>query len=262
MHDHLPGGSCAHQQQRDEEITALRAIYQDDINVTAHPQQGQVQLHVQLQTHPVQNRNPLVTLTLLLPKNYPQTPPQVVQLNHQSYQKILPTVARAAAECAGQVCLLQLIQLTQETLLQETVPESQPRLQEDTTFTDQEACIRIDHMRQCSHYLKLLQKWCSQLGLSGRVFYRNASGRPIVGKGRLVMWRDVYVLVRGETCAIGEFVKRLRTEYVDVDSRGQRCRERQSSLLWRRVCVDDGAWSGKSWDVGEYDGAPPVFPNL
>ena len=44
----------------------------------------------------------------------------------------------------------------------------------------------------------------------------------------------VYVVLGGDGDAVQGFLTRLRTEVVDVDSKGNKCRERQSTVMCRR----------------------------
>jgi len=84
--------------------------------------------------------------------------------------------------------------------------------------------IRIDHMNDQKGYQKLLKKWASQLGLRGVLYWK-------MGERRV---EDVFVALVGDHDGeqIKEFSTRLRTQYVDVNLRGIRCRERQSKVIW------------------------------
>ena len=102
-------------------------------------------------------------------------------------------------------------------------------------------------MNDSSGYVKKLRKWAAALGLAVRLFYAeegrgadatatapadedDSDDRPPSG-GRV---EGVFVVLAGEDDAIGGFLARLRTEMVDVDSRGAKCRERKSEVLCRR----------------------------
>ena len=50
--------------------------------------------------------------------------------------------------------------------------------------------------------------------------------------------QGVRLLLVGESTAIALFVERLRQEYVDVDLRGKKCRERQSRVLMTKSAKD------------------------
>ena len=90
------------------------------------------------------------------------------------------------------------------------------------------AVVRIDHMNCRKTYCRLLERWSGDLGLGVRLFFR-AGGlrRPKGAEG-------VLACLSGAPEAIGAWLHRLRTEYVDVDARGAKCKERQSTVLANR----------------------------
>ena len=107
------------------------------------------------------------------------------------------------------------------------------------------AVVRIDHMNDSSGYVKRLQKWATQLGLAARLFYaaqkdgKDGKGASAArcGKGppRGGRVEGVYVVLGGDGEAVQGFLTRLRTEVVDVDGKGNKCRERQSTVMCRRA---------------------------
>ena len=121
----------------------------------------------------------------------------------------------------------------------------------------------MDHMNDSKGYVRTLQKWCANLGLDARVFWSEPSGVPtaasdatsrphkawtsedvdgepetiargVVGPPTGGRVENVFVVVGGDGDDVQKFLARLRTEYVDVDSKGNKCRERQSTVLCRR----------------------------
>eukprot|EP00937_MAST-01D_sp_MAST-1D-sp2_P000323 g323.t1 len=97
-----------------------------------------------------------------------------------------------------------------------------------------ELCITfIDHMNDGKGYSKKLAHWAEQLGLRGMQFARTArSGQA----GRL---ESAIVMLHGSGDGIGEWLTRLRTQYVDVNSKGLRCKERKSNVLSRHRAPDE-----------------------
>ncbi len=91
----------------------------------------------------------------------------------------------------------------------------------------EEAVVVIDHMNEAVPYMRLLERWASEEGLEGAVLYAGGDG-----SGRRV--HGVTVVLQGGAAGVGGFLQRLRTELVDVDAKGRRCRERQSTVLCRR----------------------------
>ena len=102
-------------------------------------------------------------------------------------------------------------------------------------------CVRIihlDHMNDYRGYTKRLHKWTKQLGLAGVCFLPlHTSPRP----------RHVFVMLESTHDAMhfngAEFMRRLRTEHVDKNSRGDPCLERMSSVSPDDISIAVGALS-------------------
>ena len=77
----------------------------------------------------------------------------------------------------------------------------------------------LDHMRDRSGYTRLLEAWCLELGVSGRLV------DPADTAGLLVV-------AAGPREAVGKLLVRWRTRSVDVDSRGRPCKERMMKVLY------------------------------
>eukprot|EP00750_Incisomonas_marina_P021788 INCI470.1.p1 GENE.INCI470.1~~INCI470.1.p1 ORF type:complete len:721 (-),score=131.06 INCI470.1:63-2225(-) len=105
----------------------------------------------------------------------------------------------------------------------------------------QRRIIRIDHMNDSKSYIALLQSWGSELELSGRIFFHSVTAGPrkhappspqTSGRQRV---EGVYVVLEAQGITadskLAEFEKRLRTNYVDVNSKGFRCKERKSTVI-------------------------------
>jgi len=91
------------------------------------------------------------------------------------------------------------------------------------------AVIRIDHMNDSVSYLKSLGRWCDAEGLGCRVFHKPPTDEN--GKRRV---EGVFVALSGSNEGIKSFAQRLRTEFVDVDRHGVKCKERKSTVLAHR----------------------------
>ena len=77
-------------------------------------------------------------------------------------------------------------------------------------------CVRIDHMRKPQKYCRALQDWARALALH-TVLVKHPPHLRLV--------------LHGPLDATRAFLKRLRTQPVDVDSHGRPCLERLSSVL-------------------------------
>ena len=116
------------------------------------------------------------------------------------------------------------------------------------------AVVRVDHMNDSKGYVRTLQKWCANLGLDARVFWSEPSGVPtaasdatsrpqkswtsedvdgepettargVVGPPTGGRVENVFVVVGGDGDDVQKFLARLRTECIDVDSKGNKCAE-------------------------------------
>ena len=90
-------------------------------------------------------------------------------------------------------------------------------------------CIaKLDHMRNEQKYLKLLNSWAKDLTLYGKVLHTGP--------------HSIYMVIIGINdsggASVSEFLKRWRTQNVDVDSQGRPCKERLLSVLCQRQLSD------------------------
>ena len=82
----------------------------------------------------------------------------------------------------------------------------------------EEIVIVIDHMNDAPAYMRTLARWASELVCAGLLLYSDA-GRRVSG---------VMLVMQGEAGALTAFLQRLRSEMVDVDAKGRRCKERSA----------------------------------
>ena len=172
----------------------------------------------------------------------------------------------------GGECLMDVAAKAQETASLCAEREERRRAETASSATrgddedDADAChavVRVDHMNDSKGYVRTLQKWCSNLGLDARLFWSEPNGvasaasdatsrphkswtsedvdgepesaaRGVVGPPSGGRVENVFIVVGGDGYGVQKFLTRLRTEFVDVDSKGNKCRERQSTVLCRR----------------------------
>lgn len=84
--------------------------------------------------------------------------------------------------------------------------------------------IILDHINDTKKYFKALEKWSQQLQLSCLVFAKSPTGE----KGDRT--RHVVLVIQSQD-ENSEFLKRLKTENVDVNLAGKPCKERCSTTL-------------------------------
>ncbi|XP_071983844.1 RWD domain-containing protein 3 isoform X2 [Engystomops pustulosus] len=76
--------------------------------------------------------------------------------------------------------------------------------------------LHLDHMRAKNKYVKTLEKWTSDLRLTGKLMF---------------MGKIILILLQGDKSDIREYLVLQKTCKVDVDSTGKKCKERMISVL-------------------------------
>jgi solute carrier family 25 carnitine/acylcarnitine transporter 20/29 len=209
-----------------------------------------------------------VTMNASLPNEYPSREPPSLELsatrlsrtaiadilNKLELYAAARTVEQATRGCDGHECLSELAQELSD-LSARAADEDETRRaaaandrdgdgDEATAEGPSHAVVRIDHMNDSKGYTKTLQKWSQQLGVDVRMFYERspkaASGAETgaldkVGPPTGGRVEGVYVVLGGDGESIQSFLTRLRTEFVDVDAKGAKCKERKSTVMCRRA---------------------------
>jgi solute carrier family 25 carnitine/acylcarnitine transporter 20/29 len=209
-----------------------------------------------------------VTMNASLPNEYPSREPPSLELsatrlsrtaiadilNKLESYAAARTVEQATRGCDGHECLSELAQELSD-LSARAADEDETRRaaaandrdgdgDEATAEGPSHAVVRIDHMNDSKGYTKTLQKWSQQLGLDVRMFYERspkaASGAETgaldkVGPPTGGRVEGVYMVLAGDGESVQSFLTRLRTEFVDVDAKGAKCKERKSTVMCRRA---------------------------
>ncbi|XP_004378828.1 RWD domain-containing protein 3 isoform X1 [Trichechus manatus latirostris] len=77
--------------------------------------------------------------------------------------------------------------------------------------------LHLDHMRAKTKYIKTVEKWASDLRLTGRLMF---------------MGKIILILLQGDRNNIKEYLILQKTSKVDVDSSGKKCKEKMISVLF------------------------------
>ena len=195
-----------------------------------------------------------LTVRVELPPGYPvESPPNVtveskaatresIAKANERLRAEVPAISGARGGRSGSECLLELVEYVRDEVskLMECPAAAEakskacnasgkgctatgnPKPKPNPNLTLCAAVIMIDHMNDAKGYMKKLRKWTDQLGARGLLWWR-------MGPRRV---ESVVVLLAGRASVLKAFVTRLRTQYVDVNSRGDRCREKQSRVCW------------------------------
>ena len=210
-----------------------------------------------------------LTLRVTLPRRYPAVAPTIEAAGSATSRdaagailsrldRIAEERTTALGEDGGAECLAELAQEARElaeadadATRRAAAAAASDRDARDAPNALHHAVVRIDHMNDSSGYVKKLRKWAAALGLAVRLFYaEEGRGADATATAPATAPADeddsddvppsggrvegVFVVLAGEDDAIGGFLARLRTEMVDVDSRGAKCRERKSEVLCRQ----------------------------
>ena len=243
-----------------DELEALEAIFGEaDCCILSAVPPRRIQIDLKGESCP-QNT---VRLTAHLPSDYPSTSPPVCELS------LLPAARDAACmrsyvanalqmlhfEPGGCGCLYEWVQQLNEQLPADPPEEAHSSVTsapEDEQ--SQEAVVLIDHMNDSGSYLKKLRRWASQLGLASEIWFTlpvaASSANKKAGRTRA---EKVYVLLSGDSRDIGTWLQRLKTEHVDVNKQGAKCKERQSKLLARRLGLSDASLNTTNNNCQQYD---------
>lgn len=262
--------ATGHWEARREEILSLKSIYccpgecrllgfsfhelEEDDETDPAPLQGQISLIVRL-TVPGINLEEKVTVsvTFKLDTSYPVESPSIsLSADRFTEEKLLELERRALAYSQTLTpgpCLYSVLEWLKDDISEMVTSnpscllqcpgshtgiskgtshssKAQPQAnnsavepsKSETRCERQSVYIaRIDHMRNEMKYFKTLRSWASELELGGRVV--NAGLHAI------------YVILVGSTDRLSEFLRRWRTQNVDVDSQGKPCKEKLLSTL-------------------------------
>ena len=207
---------------------------------------------------------PELRLGFTLPPLYPRRPPLIVagmtSLGRKQREELVAALVAAAQERTeqeeeGEECICELVQQAQELAVQMLAAQAEAgvaleagHLEGDGKLT--QCVVRIDHMNDSKNYMKALKKWCEQLGLAARVFYREAGTTKASGRVEAIV-----VVLEGPDDAVSGWLTRLRSEYVDVDGRGTKCKERKSTVMCRREMTDSAAAATRlvGWEASMYE---------
>ena len=95
------------------------------------------------------------------------------------------------------------------------------RTQEVTTSPNVLCVVKLDHMRNEHKYFKLLNSWAKELDIHGKALNGGA--------------HSIYVVLIGTNNTLSEFLRRWKTQNVDVDSKGKPCKEKLMRILCQEM---------------------------
>ncbi|XP_060583364.1 RWD domain-containing protein 3-like, partial [Ruditapes philippinarum] len=173
-----------------------------------------------------------VKIIFIIGKEYPNQLPQISVFSENLDREIISRVKRKVlqncSELLGEPMLISLIMLIKENLQLEVESEmpltgkslckvhknmNNANSGSENIWTD---ILHIDHMRSKNKYCKTLEKWAAELTLCGKILFCN---------------KLIIIILQGDIKNIKDFIVRLKTVSVDVDSKGHSCKERMMTVL-------------------------------
>ncbi|XP_072033773.1 RWD domain-containing protein 3-like [Amphiura filiformis] len=170
------------------------------------------------------NKDPVtIDITFTLPSSYPETMPDISlatnSLTREACQKLRTDLLNFAGTLEAEPMVLMMIDWMKDhwkDYAQQMVKSCDGNITSRESEEIIVAVLHIDHMRSKVKYTKTLVKWAEDLQLGGRLMFYN---------------HLILVLLEGLTTEVKEFIVRLRTQRVDVDSAGRSCKERMMRVL-------------------------------
>lgn len=205
-----------------DEISVLSAIYCEQDEFELLEESAETGLVYRINTL-IERNNEKTPLSLIfhIPPDYPNSPPDISisschmsrKQSHDLRNSLLDTARSFPAEPMVHGLILWL-QENFSDLIKTTSCHSD-EIRPDIIDKSWTALLHLDHMRSKAKYIKLIEKWASDLSLTGRLFM-----------GKLIL-----ILLQGTKENIKEYIHLQKTVKVDVDSSGKRCKEKMMSVL-------------------------------
>ncbi|XP_076833121.1 RWD domain-containing protein 3 [Brachyhypopomus gauderio] len=214
-----------------EEMSVLSAIYCDrgEFEVIEESAQRGIAFRICTAIETADEKTPISLIFRLSPE-YPHTPPDVSvnssELSRKQCQELSTMIVNKARTLPRAPMVHELVTWVQQNSC--VVTATSPCLHSpNASYSNAEgtwtALLHLDHMRAKAKYIKVIEKWTLELGLTGRLFV----GKPIL------------ILLQGTKESIKEYIHLQRTAKVDVDSSGKRCKERMMSVLCEMPLPED-----------------------
>lgn len=158
-----------------------------------------------------------VTFLFHLPPHYPHSPPAISVssggLSRQQCHSIKESLLHKSMDLLTEPMIHELLSWFKDNSDSFVVPivESIAEHEHDTWMS----LLHLDHMRSKTKYVKVIERFTSELSLTGRLFL----GRPIL------------ILLQGARENIKEYLHLQKTTKIDLDSSGKRCKEKMMTIL-------------------------------
>lgn len=165
-------------------------------------------------------------------------------VNAIAFDQLCSAVSEFCETHGSSECLLEIIQLATEIYTpseQEVVDSAASndclKAHQTVPAKRYRYLLRVDHMNSPKTYQATLCSWCAELDITGCILSCLS--------GRL----GILILLDGTHAALKEYLCRHRTQYVDTDKRGKRCKERLLDVLLGPLEVAPGSRPCTTFEV-------------
>uniref|UniRef100_A0A8C6VAE9 RWD domain-containing protein 3 n=1 Tax=Naja naja TaxID=35670 RepID=A0A8C6VAE9_NAJNA len=214
-----------------EELSAIAAIYcgRGECEVLEVSETNGISFRIQISVKGSSGTDILLKLLFHLPLSYPSSLPNISlhseQLTRTQCLAVRARLLEEAASHLSEPMVHELILWIEQNFLsvikEAEIPacdgqstQSVKTPEDDDIWT---VLLHLDHMRAKGKYIKMVEKWCRDLDLAGRLMF---------------MGRMILILLQGDQQNIKEYLILQKTSKVDVDSSGKKCKEKMMSILF------------------------------
>ncbi|KAJ7332483.1 hypothetical protein JRQ81_014663 [Phrynocephalus forsythii] len=214
-----------------EELSAIAAIYcgPDECEVLEVSETEGISFKIQTCAKGPLGQDVSLKLLFHLPISYPSSSPNISvnseQLTRTQCMAVRERLLEEAKKHFSQPMVHELILWARQNL-RDVVEQAGTSVcsgkstrsasadEDDGVWT---VLLHLDHMRARRKYVKAVEKWCTDLTLTGRLMF---------------MGRVILILLQGDRRSIKEYLHLQKTSKVDVDSSGKKCKEKMISVLF------------------------------
>ena len=162
-------------------------------------------------------------ITFQLDQNYPRTCPQLsvsakllTRSQNQIFVEQLRNFAESLGDCDNKI--LTVVEFAKEKYSSFVIEHKKEY--EIVEGVSEFLVVKIDHMRNSSSYLRTLEDWTVEHGLTGVLVISKDKG--------------IILMMEGDKYGISRFLQSWKSVNIDVDSRGRPCKEKMLQILYRK----------------------------
>uniref|UniRef100_H0Z592 RWD domain-containing protein 3 n=1 Tax=Taeniopygia guttata TaxID=59729 RepID=H0Z592_TAEGU len=193
-----------------------------------------ISFRIQISVKEVLDTDVCLKLLFHLPVNYPSTLPDISvnsdQLTRAQCMDVKEKLLEQAKKHLSEPMVHDLILWVQQHL-KEVIKQSA------AVYGIWMLLLHLDHMRAKAKYVKTVEKWASNLRLTGRLMF---------------MGKIILILLQGDRSSIKEYLILQKTSKIDVDSSGKKCKEKMMRILCETEVQSQHKRYHLTFEVKEY----------